>query len=191
VSRTDARSNKLRRRPARAVPATIVSLVLLAAGVGLVWITVLRLLNGRWPAFMGSFHNWLAALTWGSAIAIAISLAAVALGLILLVCAGKPVQMNAMVLQPDHSSDAAGTTDFVMTRRSVARLATSHADQVDGVDSVSVTVTARRVALSVKSPSERRSQLAETVSARVREALQGAGLRPMPKVTTTVRTKQL
>jgi hypothetical protein len=49
VSRTDARSNKLRRRPARTTPASIVSVVALAVGVGLVWITVLRLLNGRWP----------------------------------------------------------------------------------------------------------------------------------------------
>lgn len=191
MSRTDARPAKLRRRPTRTVPATIVSLVLLAVGVGLVWITVLRLLNGRWPTFLSSLHKWLAVLNWGSAIAISVSLAAVVVGLILLVCAWKPGQPNAMVLQLDRSSDAAGSTEFVMTRRSVARLATGHAAQVDGVDSVSAAVTARRVALSVKSPSEQRSQLAETVSARVGEALQGAGLQPMPKITTTVHTKQL
>ena len=191
MSRTDARSTKLRRRPARTVPATIVSVVVLAVGVGLVWITMLRLLDGRWPTFLGAFHAWLAALTWGSAIGIAISLAAVGVGLILLVCAWKPGQPNAMVLHSDRSGNAAGSTDFVMTRRSVARLATSYADQVDGVDSVSASVTARRVTLSVKSPSEQRSQLADTVTGRVREALQGSGLQPMPKVTTIVHTQRL
>jgi len=78
-----------------------------------------------------------------------------------------------------------------MTRRSVARLATSYAGQVDGVDSLSASVTARRVTLTVKSASEQRGQLADAVSGRVREALQRAGLEPMPKVTTIVHTRPL
>ena len=120
MSRTDARSSTLRRRPARTLPATVVSVVVLAVGAGLVWITVLRLLDGRWPTFLGAFHAWLAALTWGSAMAITISLAAVVVGLILLVCAWKPGQPNAAVLHTGYSGSAAGSTDFVMTRRSVA-----------------------------------------------------------------------
>jgi hypothetical protein len=191
MSRTDARSTTLRRRPARIVPAAVVGVVVLAVGVGLVWITVLRLLNGSWPTFLGAFHAWVAPLTWGAAMAITISLAAVVVGLILLICAWKPGQPNSAVLQADRSGASAGSTDFVMTRRSVARLATSYADQVDGVDSVSARVTARRVALTVKSPSEQRSQLAATVTGRVREALQRVGLQPMPKVTTIVHTRQL
>ena len=58
----DARSKSLRRRPARTTPASIVSVVVLAVGVGLVWITVLRLLNGRWPRFLGAVNEWLATL---------------------------------------------------------------------------------------------------------------------------------
>ena len=191
MSRTDARSNKLRRRPTRTTPASIVSVVVLAVGVGLVWITVLRLLNGRWPRFLGAFHAWLAALTWGSDIAIAISLAAVAVGLILLFCAWKPGQPNAIVLHVDRSGTTAESIEFVMTRRSVARLAAGRADLVDGVDSVSATVRSRRITLSVKSQSEQRSQLADMVTNRVREALQGVGLQPMPKIITTVQTQWL
>ena len=117
MSRSDARSNKLRRRPARTIPASIVSVVVLAVGVGLVWITVLRLLNGRWPTFLGAVNNWLATLRWESTITIAISLAAVAVGLILLFCAWKPGQPNAIVLHVDRSGDGARSTEFVMTRR--------------------------------------------------------------------------
>jgi Family of unknown function (DUF6286) len=191
VSRSDARSNTLRRRPARTTPASIVSVVVLAVGVGLVWITVLRLLNGRWPGFLGAVHEWLATLSWGSTITIAISLAAVAVGLILLLCAWKPGQPNAIALHVDRSGDVAGSTEFVMTRRSVARLAAGHADLVDGVDSVSATVGARRITLSVKSQSAQRSQLADLVTDRVRDALQGVGLQPMPEITTTVHTQRL
>ena len=197
MSRSDARSNKLRRRPARTIPASIVSVVVLAVGVGLVWITVLRLLNGRWPRFLGAVNEWLATLRWGSTVTVAISLAAVAVGLILLFCAWKPGQPNAIVLHVDRSGDVdgsgdvAGSTEFVMTRRSVARLAAGHADLVDGVDSVSATVRSRRITLSVKSQSEQRSQLADMVTDRVGEALQGVGLQPMPKITTTVHTQRL
>jgi hypothetical protein len=192
VSRSDARSNKLRRRPARTTPASIVSVVVLAVGVGLVWITVLRLLNGRWPRFLGAVHEWLATLRWGSTITVAISLAAVAVGLILLFCAWKPGQPNAIVLHVDRSSgDVAGSTELVITRRSVARLAAGQAELVDGVDSVSATVRSRRIILSVKSQSAQRSQLAGMVTDRVREALQGVGLQRMPKITTTVHTQRL
>ncbi len=66
MSRTDARSTSLRRRPARTVPATITAVVLLALGVGLVWAAVQRLARGSWPGFADQTASWLAALTWGN-----------------------------------------------------------------------------------------------------------------------------
>lgn len=199
MSRADARSNRLRRRPSRTVPATIASLLLLALGVGLAWITVLWLLNGSWPSFLGAVNSWATALTWGSTAAIAISLAVVLLGLFLLVAAWKPGQPTAMVLQaenetPEHNAsdlNRIGSTEFVMTRHAVAKLATTHADQVDGVDSVAATVSARGVELSVKSASEQRTELQRIVTDRVHNALAGAGLHPVPTVTTTVHTQRL
>ncbi|HET9648483.1 MAG TPA: DUF6286 domain-containing protein, partial [Microlunatus sp.] len=192
MSRTDARSNRLRRRPSRTVPATIVGFVLLAVAVGLVWITVLRLLNGAWPAFLGGVNDWITALTWGSTIAVALSVATAVIGVILLIAAWKPGQPTALTLQParppDQSTisprDDGGTTEFVMTRHAVARLATAYADTVDGVDSVSAAVTAHKVSLVVKSGSEQRRELEATVTGRVRDALEGAGLNPMPTVST-------
>lgn len=191
MSRSDARTTRLRRRPSRSVPASVVSIVLVALGVGLVWLTVLHLSNGSWPTFLGAVNGWASALTWGSTMAIAFSVAVVIIGLSLLVAAIKPGQPTAMVLQPDAHAGQIGSTEFVMSRRSVARLATAYADQVDGVDSVSATVSARRVDLSVKTDSEQRTELATAVTARVREALRGAGLQPPPDVTTTVHTQQL
>lgn len=191
MSRRDARSSKLRRRSTRTVPAILVALVMLALGAGLVWIAVLRLLNGSWPTFLGPVSSWATALTWGSTVAITISLALAGLGLILLVAAWKPGRPSAMVLQSGDRSDQVGSTEFVMTRHAVAKLATAYADQVDGVDSVSATVGARRVRLAVKSASEQRTELATIVTDRVRGALASAGLQPVPTVTTTVRTRQL
>lgn len=198
MSRTDARSHRLRRRPSRIVPATIVSLVVLALGVGLVWITVLHLLNGSWPSFLSSFNSWATTLTWGSPTAIAISLATIGVGLILLVAAWTPGRPKSMTLHVDPSaSDSSdpsgqiGSTEFVMSRHAVAKLAAAQADQVDGVDSVSAVVTGRRVDLSVRSASEQRGELQDVITDRVRTALQGAGLQPMPTVTTTVNTRQL
>lgn len=198
MSRTDARSHRLRRRPSRIVPATIVSLVVLALGVGLVWITVLHLLNGSWPSFLSSLNSWATTLTWGSPTAIAISLATIGVGLILLVAAWTPGRPKSMTLHVDPSaSDSSdpsgqiGSTEYVMSRHAVAKLAAAQADQVDGVDSVSAVVTGRRVDLSVRSASEQRGELQDVITDRVRTALQGAGLQPMPTVTTTVNTRQL
>lgn len=198
MSRTDARSHRLRRRPSRIVPATIVSLVVLALGVGLVWITVLHLLNGSWPSFLSPLNSWATTLTWGSPTAIAISLATIGVGLILLVAAWTPGRPKSMTLHVDPSaSDSSdpsgqiGSTEYVMSRHAVAKLAAAQADQVDGVDSVSAVVTGRRVDLSVRSASEQRGELQDVITDRVRTALQGAGLQPMPTVTTTVNTRQL
>ena len=57
MSRTDARSTSLRRRPARTVPATIAAVVLLALGVGLVWAAVQRLAQGSWPTFADQYRS--------------------------------------------------------------------------------------------------------------------------------------
>ena len=98
MSRTDARSTALRRRPARTVPATITAVVLLALGVGLVWAAVQRLVQGSWPTFADQTGAWVAALSWGTVWVLVISIAVAVLGLILLVAAIKPGPPTAMVV---------------------------------------------------------------------------------------------
>jgi hypothetical protein len=192
VSRTDARSTRLRRRPARTVPATITAAVLLALGVGLVWAAVQRLARGSWPGFADQTASWLAALTWGDVWVLILSIGVALLGLILLVAAIKPGAPTAMTLDSGSSADTTeASTEVVMTRRSVAKLATARAGQVDGVDSVSSVVGARKVTVTVKTPSQQRSEIEQQVRDRVTGALQSAGLAPMPAVVVRARTRSL
>ncbi len=191
MSRHDARSTSLRRRPARTIPATVTALVLLALGVGLVWAAVERLARGSWPAFADQTAAWVAAWTWGSVVVLVVSLALAVIGLVLLIAAVKPGQPNALTLD-EGSSDGAGVhTEVVMTRRSVAKLATARAGQVDGVDSVSTVVGARRITLTVKTPSQQSQTIEQQVRERVTGALQAAGLAPMPAVVVRARTQSL
>ncbi len=181
----------LRRRPSRTVPATIAALVVTAVGVLLAWAGIARLLDGRWPSFVGWTHRHVGDLTWGSAAAIILAIVLTLVGLVLLISALAPGQPNAYVIDDsDLGSGEVGSTEFVMTRKAVAKLATAHAHQVSGVDSVSATVTSRAVRLTVSSPSAQREELAQSVTTSVRQALDAVRLTPTPTVTTTVRTTQ-
>ena len=181
----------LRRRPSRTVPATLVALLLTAVGALLTWAGIARLLNGSWPAFVGWVHRHVGDLTWGSAAAITLAIVLTLVGLVLLVSALAPGKPNAFVIDDgDLGSDHVGSTEFVMTRKAVAKLATAHAHQVSGIDSVSATVTSRAVRLTVSSPSAQRDELSRSVTTAVSEALDAVRLRPAPKVTATVRTTQ-
>ena len=192
MSRTDARSTALRRRPARTVPATITAVALLALGVGLVWAAAQRLVQGSWPGFADQTAAWVAALSWGNVWVLLLSIAVAVLGLILLIAAIKPGPPTAMIVDSGSSADAAGaSTEVVMTRRSVAKLATARAGQVDGVDSVSSVVGARKITVAVKTPSQQRGEIEQQVRDRVTSALQSAGLAPMPTVVVRARTQSL
>lgn len=198
MARDDAKSSSLRRRPSRTVPAAIVAVLVTAGGVAGVWAAVERLATGKWPGWVGGTHLWGATQTWGSVTVIAISILVALLGLLLLVTALRPGMANAYEIKPGASEDTqsrrgpAGSesTEFVMTRRAVAKLATAHADLVDGVDGVSATVTTRRVSLSVKTTSAETSEIDQLVTSRVTDALAAVGLSPQPTVTTTVVTTQ-
>ena len=192
MSRTDARSTSLRRRPARTVPATITAVVLLALGVALVWAAAQRLAQGSWPVFADRTASWMATLTWGDVWVLILSIGVAVLGLILLVAAIKPGPPTAMTLDSGSSADTAdASTEAVMTRRSVAKLASARAAQVDGVDSESTDVGARKVTVTVKTPSQQRSEIDQQVRDRVAGALQSAGLAPMPAVVVRARTQSL
>ncbi len=181
----------LRRRPSRTVPATIAAACVTAVGVSLAWAGIARLVDGTWPSFVGWAHRHIGDLTWGSAAAIALAIVLTLVGLVLLVSALAPGQPNAYVIDDsDLGSDKVGSTEFVMTRKALAKLATAHAHQVSGVDSVSATVTSRAVRLTVSSPSAQRDELAQSVTTAVREALDAVRLTPTPTVTANVRTTQ-
>ena len=193
MARNDARSSGLRRRPSRTIPATIVAILLTAAGVALVWAAVVRLSDGRWPTWVGATHAWVAGQTWGTVTVITISVLVAVLGLVLLVAALAPGQPNAYAIdvpEPQVEPGTATSREFVMTRRAVAKLATAHAELLDGVDSVSSLVTGRAVKLSVKTPSAHGDAIERAVVGAVTQAFSEVGLSPAPKVTATVRSQQ-
>ncbi len=181
----------LRRRPSRTVPATIVALLMTASGVLLAWAGIGRLVDGTWPPFVGWVHRHVGDLTWGSAAAITLAIVLTLVGLVLLVSALAPGKPNAYVIDDsDLGSGEVGSTEFVITRKALAKLATAHAHQVSGIDSVKATVTSRAVRLTVSSHSAQRDELSQSVSTAVSEALDAIRLNPAPKVTATVRTTQ-
>lgn len=188
MSRTDARTTSLGRRPARSVPAALTAVVLLALGVGLTWAAVQRLVQGTWPPFASQTAAWIAASTWGSIAVLGVTVALTVIGLILLVAAMKPGRPNALPIDPGSPD---GSIEVVMARRSLAKLATARASQVDGVDSVSTVVGARRVTVTVKTPSQQRSEIEQQVRDRVTRALESAGLAPMPALVVRARTQNL
>lgn len=189
MSRRDARSRSLRRRPSRTVPAVVVAVVLFVLSVALVWGAVLRLSSGSWPDPVSQAGTWAGELSWGETLLVVIAGAAVLIGLVMVFFALSPGRPSAMWLQTEAVETDQGSTEVVMTRRSVAKLAHARADDIDGVDSVSSTVGSRRVSLSVTTASTRRDEIQEAVTKTVDETLRTAGLNPMPRVAVTVRTR--
>lgn len=191
MSRSDAKSSSLRRRPSRTVPATIAAVVITGLGVAGVWASVERLSTGRWPSWVGATHKWFGSQAWSDPVVIVMAAVVALIGLLLLLLSLKPGMPNAYEIEgADVEDPQRGDTDFVMTRKSVAKLARAHAATVPGVDSVSASATSRRVTLTVKTLSEQGQAIEERVTTQVTEALTAAGLSPRPTVTTTARTTQ-
>lgn len=193
MSRSDARSTSLLRRPSRTVPAGIVAAIILAAGVALVWASVAKLREDRWPAWVGAIHHQARTQTWGATPVIIAGAVLALSGLALIVLAVKSGTPTAYQIDSGGPGPggSAESVEFAMTRRGVAKLATAHADLVDGVDAVSARVGRRKVRLAVTTPSARQDQIEQIVTQRVRDAFTGVGFVSMPTVTTTARTSNL
>lgn len=189
MSRSNSRSRRLRRRPSRTIPATIVAVVLLALGALTATVAIARLVNGTWPTQVTGAAGTISALTWGSAAIIITGAVSALIGLILLIAGVKLGAFKTATLQTGQPSQTVGDTDFVISTRSMARLAAARADQVDGVDTVSASASGRRVQLQVTTTSEQAAEIRDQVRQGVTETLSGAGVQPMPRITATVRTK--
>ena len=73
----------------------------------------------------------------------------------------------------------------------MARLAAGRADLVDGVDKVSASADGRRVRLQLTTSSQQTAEIRDRVVRGVTESLTATGLDPAPRVSATVRTKDL
>lgn len=195
MSRHDGRSTRLRRRPSRTVPALIVGILLLAAGVALVWLTIARFIEGTWPALLQGPREWLSAQTWNSPVVWEVGVAATLIGLVLLLCALIPGGFTALTIRNDAEVDAAQgqaqvqDQETVITRRGVAHLAKALCGQIDGVSSATATATDKRVHLNVKTTLRDTGDLRTRVTDGVRDRLNDIGLDPLPRIITTVESK--
>lgn len=189
MSRRNARSRQLRRRPSRTIPASVVALLLLALGVLTAIASISRLVDGSWPATVSSAAAGLAALTWASSAVVTSGVVLALLGLVLLVAGLKLGSFSTATIAARDIGGTVEDTDFVISTRSLARLAAARADQVDGVDKVSASASARRVQLQVTTTSEQVDEIRRQVTDGVAERLAATGVRPVPRVRATVRTK--
>lgn len=189
MSRSNARSRSLRNRPSRSIAATIVALVLVALGVLVAICAISRLVQGSWPTQVTGAASAVASTTWGSAAVISVGAVLAVIGLVLLTSGIKPGAPTTAALSAPATSAAVGDTDFVISTRSLARLAAAGADQVDGVHKVSASASGRRVQLTVTTTSEQAAEIRQKVSDSVTERLSATGVQPVPRVSATVQTK--
>ena len=178
----------LRPRPSRAVPAIICGLVLLAAGVLLVWAAVARLTQGRWPAFFTAVSEWLAELSWNSAESWAAGIILLVVGLILLLTVLIPGQFHSLPLRLAPAREVTGESRAVMSRRAAARLAAATCEHIDGVSSASATATDREIRLTVRTALRDTADLQHWVTDGVRSRLQASGLDPVPAISVIIRS---
>ena len=190
MSRTDARSRHLRRRPSRTVPATIVAVVLLALGVLTVIAAIGRLVTGSWDRLVTRPAGAVEAQSWGSTVVLLVAVLTLLVGLVLVVAGLKPGAYRSARLDGPTGAGIE-RTDYVITNGAVARLAASQADLVDGVDKVSASADGRRVRLRLTTSSEQTAQIRDRVVQGVTASLTATGIAPAPRVSATVHQKDL
>jgi hypothetical protein len=176
-------------RRRRTTPATVSAVLLLAAAVVAGWAAIQAMATGTTLAPVASVGRWLAATTWASIWILLIGIAVALLGLWWVVLALKPGPTNAVPVSstPNERVKDAAT---VLTRPALARLASSTAQDIDGVDRVSSTVGRRRVTLRVDSTLHDAGALSQTVRAAVAQRLESCGVTPVPAVAVRVKKRE-
>lgn len=190
MSRTDARSRRLRRRPSRTVPATIVAVLVLALGVLVAIAAISRLVTGSWDTVVTRPAGSVATQTWASSAVLTAAVLALVVGVVLVVAGLKPGSYRSARLN-GPTGEGVEQTDYVITNGAVARLAAGAADLVDGVDKVSASAGGRTVRLRLTTSSEQTAQIRDRVVEGVTRSLAATGLDPAPRVSATVHQKDL
>lgn len=182
-------ATQLRRRPSRGVPATLVALVVLAVAVAATTAAVTRLASGSWPGWAADPARSVAQQSWGAAPVLAAAVVGVVLGLVLLLAALLPGRRTGVPV--DLTVTSAEQSEVVITQRGVARLAAAAADEVDGVESVDVSVSARLVRVEVVTASRSDVEsVRSAVQSSVEDRLDVLGSGPVCEVQTRVRSRE-
>ncbi|MDQ3885740.1 MAG: alkaline shock response membrane anchor protein AmaP [Actinomycetota bacterium] len=169
------------RRPRRTVPATIVSLILLAGSLG-VAISCIQLISGRPPlipfAILGELGR---DATWNDPIVLVGGAALAVTGLVLLICALLPGTPLVLALASDSEHIDAG-----VTRHSLARGLTTHVGRADGITHARVKIGSRVIKVTARTPLRDHSGLVERIGDVVTERLDDINLARRPRLRITI-----
>lgn len=185
------RTSSLRTRSARVTPAAIASAVILVLAALLLWWGIDSLTTGT---LLGSDRiSQVAETPAADSAALVIAGAAVLLGLILIAAAILPGRKRLTGLAAPGGEQPGARTDthIALTTSGLAHLAAGIADQVDGVDAVSVAAAPRRVRVRITTPVRDhagiRAEVAESIEARLAEL----HLTRSPQVSVSATVKEL
>lgn len=180
-------SPSLHRRSSRSLPATLTALVLLLTAVAGAWIGITRITTGTWPEFLRSGREASTYLTWSSPAVITAAIIMALLGLILLLAALLPGQHSTIRLD-EPENRRVGNSEAVLTRRGLSKIAAAHIDRTDGVDRSSVTTTAKRMDVSVRTPLHDAGDLSNRLEASLNTKMHDLGVIPKLAIKVRVRT---
>ena len=181
----------IRQRPARIIPAVVVSLIILLLGVALGWAGITKLTTGQWWPQLEEAVASAASAAWASPWGWGCAIAAALIGLILLIIAwipGEYTRARVHAAKPSQEG-VARSNAAVITHKGLATLASAAAAQVDGVSSVSSSATGNSVLVRVNTPLRETRGLVSEVTTAVQDRLKTVGLIHTPKVRVRANTK--
>lgn len=183
----------LRHRPARVVPAVLVSIVMLALGAGLAWAAVERLSTGRWWPWLADAARSAEGAAWSAPWAMAAAAVVAVVGLVLVVWALAPGAFSTARVASPEPDDAVvrGGLHAVVTTGGLATLASGTAARIDGVSGVSSSATAKSLLVTLKTPLRSTEPLVAEARAAVEERLRRTGVSPAPRVRVRAQTKEM
>lgn len=160
----------LRPRPARVIPATIVAVVIIAAGAALIALAILRLQDGQWPG-AATFMADTGSRQWGArSVAAGGGIIAVA-GLVLLLCGILPGSASQHSSPTRGGSESVASSEAVVTRRGTERLVENRVHAVDGVGTCKARFKSKSLSVTVRTPLRDHEQLREAVRSAAQENL--------------------
>lgn len=183
----------LRRRPARVVPAVVVSVVVLAAAGAVLWAAVARLSEGSWWPGLEEGTRTAGGLAWSAPVAVTAAGIVALAGLVLILCAVLPGGFNGARLRTPQPDDdvVRGRLEAIVTTGGLATLASSAASRVDGVSGVSSSATARTVLVALTTPLRETGPLVEEARSAIERRMEECGVRPAPRIRVRARTKEM
>ncbi|WP_404801665.1 DUF6286 domain-containing protein [Brevibacterium gallinarum] len=193
------KSTSLRIRPARIVPAVIAALAILLSATALLWWAIGSLRSGA--LLLEDELSQFARTSASAPTSIAVAAVIVLIGAAFVLMALMPGKRRVLAVAEAPTSGVSGAratantwstrTHLAVTTAGVANLVASAADQVDGVDSVSVTATARRVRVDVRTSLREHADIRAAVRDRTASRLADLNLYSPPRISVSANVRDV